>query len=391
MENIDDIIRNLDTKRMKGDTAADEFIKDVIVKHELKDLNTFFAGHLYNNQLNDTDIPKDFLTYINQNSHLPEWADMDLIDLAQQTFTRIGPAFVLAYFCKSLPQCYACGKGAEILYKTGRLTQHTRRRIAQTAQFVLDVMTPGGLESDGRGIATAIKVRLMHASIRYYFLQEVTKGSIDYDIETIGKPINQEDLLGTMLSFSYVVIEGINKLGVEVSDKEREAILHLWKCVGYLIGIEDLGLIQNFEEASMLWKAIETRQYSKSIEGAALTSLLIDFLDEILKEKVLDDIVPMFMYSLMDKKVVEILGIRKPQHFNPLAIVTFILGMLLLKLESKGFLSKIASHYVNMKLMIGLEKYIAEGEDTSIYIPPNLKQDWHFHSVSKSLYHFMRK
>ena len=38
-----------------------------------------------------------------------------------------------------------------------------------------------------------------------------------------------------------------------------------------------------------------------------------------------------------------------------------------------------------MKLLKGLEKYIAEGEDTGIYIPPDMRDDWHMDSMSKSL------
>jgi hypothetical protein len=231
--------------RQVGDAHADDFINRTITQHELKELNLFFKELIYNKQLENDDIPSDFSEYVKSNSKLPPWADYSKIKLAQKVFTRTGPAFVISYFCKSLPECYACGKGAEILFKTGRLSKHTRRRIAQTAQFVLDVMSPGGLETGGRGIATALKVRLMHASIRYYFTNEVNKGNIDYDVNALGVPINQEDLLGTMLAFSSVVIQGMEKLGDKFTPAEKEAILHLWKCVGYLIGIEDKNMPSN--------------------------------------------------------------------------------------------------------------------------------------------------
>lgn len=376
----------LDEIRQVGDSHADSFINHVVQKHELAELNVFFKSLIYNNQLHKPGIPTDFTGYVTENSELPKWADQSQIELAQEAFTRIGPVFVVSYFCKSLPECYACGKGAEVLFKTGRLTEHTRRRVAQTAQFVLDVMSPGGLENNGRGIATSLKVRLMHASIRYYFMREVGKGNIDYDLQTYGFPINQEDLLGTLLAFSCVVIEGMEHLGFAVSQEEKEAVLHLWKCVGYLIGIDENIMPKDYAEALQVWKLITERHFEHTQAGSALTNLLVEFLDEILHEKFLYDVVPILMHRLLGDKTTKLVGVRTPKFYNPIAIVAFVLGIWLLKFESKGIISKFASHYVNMKLLTGLERYIAEGEDTGIYIPPSLRSDWQMDSPFKSLF-----
>jgi hypothetical protein len=376
----------LDKARQQGDLQADNFISDAIKRNELSELNSFFKSLMYNNQFQKDNIPSEFLDYISLNSKLPSWTDFNKIEIAQNAFKRIGPEFVVAYFCKSLPECYACGKGAEVLYKTGRLTQHTRRRVAQTAQFVLDVMTPGGLDENGRGIATALKVRVMHASIRYYFMRELKNGKLDYNTETSGLPINQEDLLGTLLAFSCVVIQGIEKIGIKISDVEKESILHLWKCVGFLIGIDEKLMPENYGTSVKIWELITTRHFEQSVAGSTLTNILVEFLDEILKEKFLDDVIPVLMTTLMGEKVMKILEVRTPKYYNPISIVTFVLGILLLNLESKGFLSRIASRYINLKLLYGLEKYIAEGEDTGIYIPRNLRDDWNIENPVKSIF-----
>ena len=376
----------LDNARQSGDNHADRFIREAIDRNELKELNLFFKSLMYNNQFRKPDIPSVFSDYIRENSQLPAWADLSKIELAQKAFTRIGPEFVVSYFCKSLPECYACGKGAEVLYKTGRLTQHTRRRVAQTAQFVLDVMSPGGLEENGRGIATAIKVRLMHASIRYYFMREVESGKIDYDKHSYGLPINQEDLLGTMLAFSCVVIEGIEKIGIKISIEEKEAVLHLWKCIGYLIGIDEELMPDNYDTSLHTWKMITDRHFKETEAGSTLTNILVEFLDEILKEKFLDDVIPILMTTLMGEKTMKLLNVRTPKYYNPIALISFLLGILLLNLESKGFVSRIASRYVNLKILYALEKYIAEGEDTGIYIPPNLRNDWQLDNPIQSIF-----
>lgn len=386
MQNIRISNEILDKARQSGDPHADKFIRETIERNELKELNLFFKNIMYNNQFHKPDIPSEFSDYIRENSQLPPWADFSKIALAQSAFTRIGPEFVVSYFCKSLPECYACGKGAEVLYKTGRLTQHTRRRVAQTAQFVLDVMSPGGLEENGRGIATALKVRLMHASIRYYFMKEVEKGNIDYDKVSYGLPINQEDLLGTMLAFSCVVLEGIEKIGIKISIEEKEAVLHLWKCIGYLIGIDEELMPENYEASIQSWTMITNRHFEETEAGSTLTNVLVEFLDEILKEKVLNDVIPILMTTLMGEETIKLLKVRKPKYYNPIALISFLLGIMLLNLESKGFLSRFASRYVNLKILYALEKYIAQGEDTGIYIPSNLRNDWQLDNPIQSIF-----
>lgn len=386
MKNLQLSNQILDNARQSGDPHADIFIQEAIERNELKELNLFFKNLMYNNQFQKADLPSEFSDYIRDNSQLPAWADLSKIELAQSAFSRIGPEFVVSYFCKSLPECYACGKGAQVLYKTGRLTQHTRRRVAQTAQFVLDVMSPGGLEENGRGIATALKVRLMHASIRYYFMNEVEKGNIDYDKLSYGLPINQEDLLGTMLAFSCVVIEGVERIGIKISNDEKEAVLHLWKCIGFLIGIDEKLMPDNYEASLKTWAMITNRHFEETDAGSTLTNLLVEFLDEILQEKILDDVIPILMTTLMGKKTLSLLKVRTPKYYNPIALISFLLGILLLNLESKGFISRLASRYVNLKILNGLEKYIAEGEDTGIFIPPNLRNDWQIDNPIQSIF-----
>ena len=51
-------------------------------------------------------------------------------------------------------------------------------------------------------------------------------------------PINQEDLLGTLTTFTVVVIESLEKMGVTVSDEHRDGYLHTWLVVGHLLGID---------------------------------------------------------------------------------------------------------------------------------------------------------
>ena len=48
-----------------------------------------------------------------------------------------------------------------------------------------------------------------------------------------------EDMIGTLLSFSINVIETIKKIGAPITLEEEESYIHLWRYVGYLLGVSE--------------------------------------------------------------------------------------------------------------------------------------------------------
>ena len=50
-----------------------------------------------------------------------------------------------------------------------------------------------------------------------------------------GLPVNQEDLAGTLMAFSWIALDGLDKLGYRLTDDERAAYLHSWLVVGHLL------------------------------------------------------------------------------------------------------------------------------------------------------------
>lgn len=366
----------LDQKRQQADPIADSVITDLIEKNHIESLKHTFHHIVYNRELDLDDLPQDVSDYFHNNSKLPVFADHEKLDLAGSVFARFGPSMILAYFCKSLPECYACGRGAEVLGITGRLTEHTRRRIAQTAQFVIDVMSPGEFKENGKAIIEALKVRLVLASIRFYLKSSIVAGKTDYSIEESGEPINQEDLTGTMLAFSVVVIQGIEKLGIKVSDQEKEAILHLWKVIGHLVGIQDDIFPDNFSDAERLWDKIKDRLFERSNAGVDLNNHLIMMLEEIIPGKEFDGIVQVIMEHILDERAYSILEV---EHFKKHKLVSSISEKILeriLRFDSESRLAHYFTNHVNLALMNGLKSFVADHENIDIYVPPGLHKDW---------------
>lgn len=112
------------------------------------------------------------------------------------------------------------------------------KRLIDTSLFLFDVVLdgPASLLPGGRGFECCLEVRALHGSVR----RRVRARDEAWDAETLGVPVNQEDMAVTLLAFSYNVLVGVEFLkGRRLSRAEEEDYLHLWRYLGHLLGVED--------------------------------------------------------------------------------------------------------------------------------------------------------
>lgn len=206
---------------------------------------------------------------------LPDWADAELIKTGQNFFHRHVEEIMLLLGFLSLPYCYAAANGAKVLCRSRRIMTDTRRRLAETARFVLSVHQANAFDCSGailpQPLRQIVAVRLMHAVVRYHLSR-----SSKWNVQAWGLPVNQEDMAGTNLAFSFITLQGLRKIGLPVEWKEAHGFLHLWNLVGYFLGIFPQWLPTDMRAAACLEKTIAQRQFRSSPEGRALAKALID-------------------------------------------------------------------------------------------------------------------
>ena len=253
-----------------------------------------------------TDLPPDvaqaLADYVREGQKLPEWADVARVQLAESLFMEHGVLSCILLFCASLPECYVVPDLAAVLQTTSQLTAHTEYRVRATAAMVFPVMTDEGLMGEhGSGIAQILKVRLIHATIRYQILHgspqavlgiQSATGSIaatpgvqadtnmyqalscmGWDFKERGLPCNQEELAYTLLTFSYVFMRGLRKLGVQLRPLDEDAYLHAWNVVGHILGVERALMADSMEEAAVLFERLQTRGRKRQIRPDARPAL----------------------------------------------------------------------------------------------------------------------
>ncbi len=266
----------LDEMRGKTDPLADDVAKAVIESGGLEEFNKLIR-HLVNNRdaLPDS-MPKIVREYFEKTQALPEWADLNKIVRGERVFDLYGPEMIMMLFFVSLPYAYATKKGSHVLSITAELTRHVHRRIFRTAQFIMDVMQAGGLGAGGRGIRSAQKIRLLHASIRYY-INHKAEWKKEWD-PTWGEPINQEDMAGTLMDFSAGVMRGLRRARISLSAEDADAYLHCWKVVGHIIGVRHDLMPDSVSDSFILAETIIDRQQGKSDSGKILAKDLVEFI-----------------------------------------------------------------------------------------------------------------
>ncbi|MBX3272486.1 MAG: DUF2236 domain-containing protein [Sandaracinaceae bacterium] len=295
--------------RARCDPTADAVAEALYASGDVAAINALCAAILKNDAPVPDGLPPAAQRFFEDTAALPAWADAAKIARAQELFAQDGVYVTFGLFCSSLPQAYCAGHGAQVLLETGQLLDRTRERIFETAQFLFDVLDVGGLATAGRGIRSAQRVRLMHAAVR-----RLIRHHGGWDAASLGEPINQEDLAGTLMTFGVVTYEAARRLGVKWSRADAEAWIHHWNVVGHLLGIEHDALPRDLDDAQDLMEAIRQHQWRRTRTGRALARALVDAMQELFTRDVpaLNGLTPTLIRHLAGDHCADLLGVGAP-------------------------------------------------------------------------------
>ena len=230
-------------------------------------------------------------TFFEQASVLPSWADEEQVRRGQDFFARTATDHIAAAYLAALPSTYASAAAAQVLDITARLRTDPQRRIDEMVQFLMDVSEPGALVCEGAATGRILHVRLMHAAVRWLIGND---GAIEHVAEqepaaehaaggssitwsaSWGRPVNQEDLIATFLSFTTVAYDVFDRTGADYSDDDVADHLHMWRLIAHWLGVDPAIVPLDRASAAARQRQIWSRQHAPSAAGAALTGALLD-------------------------------------------------------------------------------------------------------------------
>lgn len=300
----------------------------------------------------------------------PAWVDMQKVALGEKVFAEHIVEIVVVLLFSSLPVCYACSPGVNALAITQQITTFVTRRIIETARFILAVMQPGNLSADGYGTLTAKKIRMIHAVNRHILL---THPQAQWQEAEWGKPLNQEDQAGTLMTFCVTVLDNLTKSHIPLSHEEQEAYYHAWRYIGYLMGTREDLLPATYAEGQAMLKAITDRLYAPSESGRLVTKALVDFLREILPGTKYDGYVPSKIRFYVGDEVGDMLGVDKADWTMELIKLHQLLHGIEERLLGEHTPLSRVTKTLGLDLINGLEDYFRVDNRPAFHIPDGLR------------------
>ncbi len=311
--------------------------------------------------------------YLSEKNDPPPWANETRVAAGQECFASWGSHVFTALYAAALPSAYACWRGVQVLGLTARLETDAKRRLNETAQFHLDVMEPGGLEYGAQGFSDVRHVRLMHAAVRWLIEHDPR---VQWD-PAWGTPINQEDLLETLLTFTEIVFEVFDRTGIVYTEREANDYLHTWSVIGYHLGVRPDLLPLTRAQTSVLMPIVRRRQFAASQSGQELTEALLEQ-SRRLTPPGLRGLPATTVRFYVGDKAADLLGVPAADWtrilFGPLADVSRRLSMD--KLHRRA-LTKLSERigFGMLGLAVRAERY---GGRPAFQVPTSLAARWNF-------------
>lgn len=175
---------------------------------------------------------RDFFTTVEA---IPDWVDFDLVNEGARVYRSYGRNASDVLLQLSLLGGYRFGGPTDLLVATGGLTGGTTmRRLGETQKWGIAISDHEAMRRDGEGFKLTAHVRLMHALVNHRF-----ETGDRWDTAAWGLPINQSDQAATLGLFNGALLLGVRALGVRVTPGDSLAVMHLWKYIGWLIGVNE--------------------------------------------------------------------------------------------------------------------------------------------------------
>lgn len=262
----DDRVRAFAHGYFDADPVAEAFVDEVYLAGDRTEGRRMLDRALEHGVDAVPDAPESLVTLLREQERDPDWLDRDLVERGARMFRRYGPA-VFSFGGATTLLAYTENSVVKPLALTGAYAGDTAlRRFMETARFWIDVSDPGGLAPGGTGRATAMRVRIMHVFIRRRLVAHP-----EWDLPAWGVPISQSDALITLMAGSLTPGLGLKAMGYRASAADIRAMMHFWRYVGHLMGVQPRWYPVSVREGLQLMAVyLLKRNFSAGADGIEL-------------------------------------------------------------------------------------------------------------------------
>jgi hypothetical protein len=255
----DSIVRRYAETYFDADPVAEAFVEEVYLRRGQAVGRALLDQALERGVESIPDAPASLRALFAEIEAPPPWYDEATAEEGARAIRRYGTHYFSFAGAVTL-ESYKDNSVAKPLSFTGAYAgESAHRRFLETVAFWLDVTEPGAMRPGGKGRKTALRVRIMHVFVRKRLLAHPR-----WDREAWGVPISQADALLTLLAGSVGAGLGLQKLGYRTRPKTIEAMMHFWRYIGHLMGVQPSWYPGSYEDGARL-------MFTSMIKGAGLS------------------------------------------------------------------------------------------------------------------------
>ena len=179
------------------------------------------------------DAPEAMRRLFAEFEEVPSWVDPALVEQGAAIWRRWGTTLFAVAGTTTLEIYTESAVAVPLSLTGGYAGDKALHRFMETVRFWIDVSQPGALlEPGSAGRATAMRVRVMHVSVRRRVAEHP-----EWDAERWGLPISQTYMALTLMGGSIGPALAMWPLGHVTTPAEIRALLHFQRYLGHLLGV----------------------------------------------------------------------------------------------------------------------------------------------------------
>lgn len=256
-------IEGFQEAREQDAVTADNYLRHTMVGDPLLDpvmaeladlapaeLHRWVGAGIENDEEEMRKAPQALREFFDQVNTPPSWCDFKDFEPAARIFYTEVNNMLVAFVCGTLIEGFTTliAKSFNI---TGRVTRGPGdRRLRQNNRHLMEIFFPGGLERDGEGWKTTMRVRFVHTQVRRLMAR-----CDDWHEDSWGVPVSAAHLGLASVVFSLRLLEHSSLIGAQYTSEQEESVMRLWRYTGYLMGVPESILFTDREEAATLLAA----------------------------------------------------------------------------------------------------------------------------------------
>lgn len=238
------------------DETGDQVVKDIYFTKSFREASREVESYIRNGVSESDNVPESVKKLFLQTQKIPDWLDYDLLKSGAELCMRANLDSLISLRDYCLMGGYDFAYLNKPLIVTEALKKGAVKRLSETLDFWVNVTRYDALNLHHKGYEFAIKTRFIHSYARL----SIRKHYKNWDTGNWGEPINSWDMMATYIGFSLVFLHSLHKLGNTFSTEEESGLFHLWKYVGYLLGIPENLMPENKKQATeffYLWTTVQ--------------------------------------------------------------------------------------------------------------------------------------